>query len=173
MTENTQKPLILLDVDGPLNPYDANPNRRPLGYTTIRVRPSMWSGHQPLRVWLNPGHGALLIELAQEFDAELVWATTWEHDANEFIGPVIGLPELPVIEFGFKGTNWKFDAVLEFAGERALVWLDDDFAHYRSEGDRFIRARGDAPTRLHTVDPRIGLTALDLSQVRRWLRATT
>jgi hypothetical protein len=38
----------------------------------------------------------------------LVRYTTWEHESNEFIGPRIGLPELPVIEFGLDGTRWKF-----------------------------------------------------------------
>ncbi|MEU6365910.1 hypothetical protein ABZ876_09170 [Streptomyces sp. NPDC046931] len=31
------RPLLFLDVDGPLNPWAAQPERRPAGYTTIRV----------------------------------------------------------------------------------------------------------------------------------------
>ncbi|MGW2283385.1 hypothetical protein [Streptomyces phaeochromogenes] len=31
------RPLLFLDVDGPLNPYAAQPERRPDGYTTLRV----------------------------------------------------------------------------------------------------------------------------------------
>jgi hypothetical protein len=54
------RPLLFLDVDGPLNPYAAQPERRPEGYTTIRatVRPG-----RPLRVWLNPSHGPALLSL--------------------------------------------------------------------------------------------------------------
>ncbi|WP_285749371.1 hypothetical protein [Lentzea sp. NBRC 105346] len=33
-------PAILLDVDGPLNPYMAKPERRPAGYTTHRLWPA-------------------------------------------------------------------------------------------------------------------------------------
>jgi hypothetical protein len=33
----SRRPLLFLDVDGPLNPYAAQPERRPEGYTTIRV----------------------------------------------------------------------------------------------------------------------------------------
>lgn len=31
------RPLLFLDVDGPLNPYAAKPTKRPDGYTTLRV----------------------------------------------------------------------------------------------------------------------------------------
>jgi hypothetical protein len=31
------RPLLFLDVDGPLNPYAAQPERRPDGYVTLRV----------------------------------------------------------------------------------------------------------------------------------------
>ena len=59
-------PLLLLDVDGLLNPYAAKPHRRPQGYGTHRIRPDSWVARQPqraaeyvrpLRVWLNPEHG--------------------------------------------------------------------------------------------------------------------
>ncbi len=56
------RPLLFLDVDGPLNPYAAKPERRPDGYTTLRVPRSdaheddrgLSSRRRPLRVWLNP-----------------------------------------------------------------------------------------------------------------------
>jgi hypothetical protein len=51
---------------------------------------------KPLRVWLNPEHGRALLGLGYE----LCWATTWMSDANTWIGPVLGLPELPFVEFG-------------------------------------------------------------------------
>ncbi len=31
------RPLLLIDVDGPLNPYAAPPHRRPDGYQTHRM----------------------------------------------------------------------------------------------------------------------------------------
>ncbi|KAB2593650.1 hypothetical protein [Streptomyces arboris] len=61
-------PLLFLDVDGPLNPYAAQPERRPAGYTTIRVPRNNGSPDEslgltgrrhPLRVWLHPGPGLL------------------------------------------------------------------------------------------------------------------
>jgi hypothetical protein len=166
--------LLLLDVDGMLHPCDAKPHRRPAGYTTHRLRPRGWEhARKPLRVWLNPNHGALLTRFAADHGFELAWATTWQHDANTMISPRVGLPELPVIEFdGHPGTagGWKFPAVLDYAAGRPLAWLDDDFrlAVHRRGREEFEAARAGVPTLLHHVDPRVGLTLLDLAAVARW-----
>lgn len=81
------RPVLLVDVDGPLNPYAAKPHRRPEGYETHRLLTPRWETAErrrltewglpnkpvkPLRVWLNPNHGPALDALP--FD--LVWATT-------------------------------------------------------------------------------------------------
>jgi hypothetical protein len=168
--------LLLLDVDGPLNPDGVKKNQRPHGYETHRLRPAGWEHEKhPLRVWLCPEHGPMLRRFAEQQDLEMVWATTWEHDANRMISPRIGLPELPVIEFGHAPQNlpgWKYTAVLEYAQERPLAWLDDAFRvkwHLRAQQE-FLAARRvlNAPTLLHHVDPRIGLNQLDLNAVLRW-----
>src|SRR5665213_3690063 len=86
------KPVILLDVDGPLNPFDAKPTKRPEGYLTHRYEWKAPKSGKPLRVWLNPLHGPLLDALG----AEIVWATAWEHEANTWIAPKIGLGEKDV-----------------------------------------------------------------------------
>lgn len=157
-----------------MNPYGAKPTRRPVGYETHRISPTNWIERKPLRVWLNPDHGAELLALAERLDADLVWATTWEHDANKFIAPEIGLPELPVIEFGFKAERWKFTGVLEYTAGRPFVWLDDDFRHFPHELLWFEAERAKDPEsyRLHFVDPRIGITDLDLTKIERWYRST-
>jgi HAD domain in Swiss Army Knife RNA repair proteins len=179
--------LLLLDVDGPLNPYAAKPHARPPGYETFRLTPSgEWhTGREArrrggVRVWLNPGHGALLRGLAAECGLELAWATTWLHEANTRIGPAIGLPELPVIEFpdadlddqhGWRGDGaWKWPAVARFAAGRPLAWLDDEHGteRFRRARSAFDRARAGAPTLLCHVDPRQGLRPEHLAAVRTW-----
>ncbi|HEX6357473.1 HAD domain-containing protein [Actinophytocola sp.] len=170
--------LLLLDVDGPLNPYAANRYRRPPGYLTYRRTATGWhSGrdarrYKGLRVWLNPSHGAQLLALAAMTSLELVWATTWQHEANERIAPAVGLPALPVIEFpGYTLTTgwddaWKWPAVAAYAKDRPLAWLDDE--HERSGAAEFARQRAGTPTLLCHVDPRQGLGSAHLAQVRRW-----
>ena len=168
--------LLLLDVDGPLNPYAAKPSRRPDGYTTHRLRPLGWEhARKPLRVWLAPAHGPMLLDFSKTHELEMVWATTWQDDANRMIGPVIGMPELPVIRFDrHPGTlkGWKFPAVASYADGRPLAWLDDDFRHpsYIHAITEFQTGRGSTPTLLHHVDPAIGLTDADLDVVGSWFR---
>jgi hypothetical protein len=173
-----RRPLLLLDVDGPLNPYAEKGHKRdhlPLPYKTLRLRPSGWErAEQPLRVWVSERHGPMLCRFAVEHDVRLVWATTWMHDANTMIGPQIGLPTLPVIDFGkHPGTveGWKYPAVLDFADGRPLAWFDDDFraTAYQQAKEAFLRRRGEAPTLLHYVDPRKGIVAEDLEAVGAWL----
>lgn len=168
------RPLLLLDVDGPLNPHEATPAERPAAYQRHALVPDGWTAERPLWVWLNPEHGPLLLRFAAEHDVELVWATTWEHDANTMIAPLIGLPQLPVIEWPYEADDrWKFGPVLAYAGTRALAWLDDDFRRFPAEQEWFQqeRAARGALTLLHHVDPATGLVAADLDAVAAWLRA--
>ncbi|MET7457610.1 hypothetical protein ABZT03_38325 [Streptomyces sp. NPDC005574] len=154
------RPLLFLDVDGPLNPYAAQRERRPEGYTTIRaaVRPG-----KPLRVWLNPAHGAALLAL----DYDLCWATTWMDAANRWIAPVVGLPQLPYVDFGEAlfavrpdGVHWKTEALVTYAAGRPFAWVDDE----QTPADQvFVADRHPASALLHHVDPRIGLREQDFT----------
>ncbi|WP_370944550.1 HAD domain-containing protein [Amycolatopsis sp. cg5] len=165
------RPLLLLDIDGPLNPFAAKPDARPPGFTEHRFRLSGWSRRKPLRMWLNPGHGPALLALAERTGLELAWATTWEHRANTMIGPAIGLPSLPVITFAGASSSWKYPAVARFAYERPLAWLDDDFDLYPGPRDAFLAKRAQLPTELIRVNPREGLSAGHLAAVESWVRA--
>ncbi|MFJ8105154.1 hypothetical protein [Streptomyces sp. NPDC096132] len=162
------RPLLYLDVDGPLNPYAAKPERRPAGYTTIRasVRPG-----RPLRVWLNPGHGAALLRLPYD----LCWATTWMAEANRWIAPMVGLPELPYVDFGAAlfaergdGVHWKTETLLSHAAGRPFAWVDDE----QSPADSaYVAARHPAPALLHLVSPRLGLRDDDFATLSAFAAA--
>ncbi|MFI1095331.1 hypothetical protein [Streptomyces sp. NPDC020917] len=154
------RPLLFLDVDGPLNPYAAQPERRPEGYVTIRVP---WEGDglrspaRLLRVWLNPAHGPALMDL----DYDLCWATTWMERANQWIGPVLGLPELPFVDFGDRlfalrpdGVHWKAESLVAYAAGRPFAWVDDELT---DPDHAFVSAAHPAPFLLHFVNPRLGL----------------
>ncbi len=114
------RPLLLVDIDGVLNPHVSPSVAMPSHYAAHQV------GGQ--RVWLAAMHGEWLHWLSGHFD--LAWATTWEADANELIGPIIGAPPaLPTIHFDQldeHGWTWKLPAVQAFVGDRALAWLDDE-----------------------------------------------
>ncbi|WND33985.1 hypothetical protein RI578_06610 [Streptomyces sp. BB1-1-1] len=175
----SRRPLLLLDVDGPLNPFAAPPHRRPAGYGTHRLKPDTWIAQhdrlpehrvKPLRVWLNPAHGPAL----QALPFDLVWATTWEHDANEWIGWRIGLPrteDLPVIEFGDQfvsrpdGTYVKTWRVVEYSAGRPFAWVDDQIT---AVDQAYVDRHHDGPALLHWVDPAKGLTDDDFAALTAW-----
>lgn len=154
------RPLLFLDVDGPLNPYAARPERRPEGYTTIRVA---LPPERTLRVWLHPDHGRRLLRLGYD----LCWATTWMDAANRWIAPVIGLPELPYVDFGSglfaerpDGVHWKTEAIVAYARGRTFAWVDDE----QSPADTaYVEAHHPGAALLHHVDPRIGLREPDFT----------
>ncbi|WP_372463414.1 hypothetical protein [Actinospica acidithermotolerans] len=176
------RPALLVDVDGPLNPYAAKPHQRPAGYTTHRLLTPRWEAAErrrlaewglpnkrvkPLRVWLNPDHGPALAALA--FD--LVWATTWEHEANDFVAPVLGLPVLPFIVWPDPrpdpegGVFWKTPQIVAWARGRAFAWVDDEI----TDADRaWVGEHHAAPALLHRIDPQVGLSAADFALLARW-----
>jgi hypothetical protein len=161
----TERPLLLLDVDGPLAPHRAP------GLLTGYQRHHITEGDRAWDVQLNREHGVLLQGMTDVFD--LVWATGWEHGANRLLAPRIGLPELPTItwpwaeiELGRGPLCWKTPYVADWVGARSFAWIDDEL----SERDREYFAAVDriGPHLLHTVDPAIGLTAADCDTVRAW-----
>ncbi|WP_031078507.1 hypothetical protein [Streptomyces sp. NRRL WC-3742] len=170
------QPLLLIDVDGPLNPYAAPKQRRPEGYETHRLLPEGWVTRnaptprnrvKPLRVWLNPAHGPELLALPYE----LAWATTWMEDANEHIAPRIGLPELPYITFTNlfgddpDGLHWKTRELVAWADGRRFVWLDDELGPPDIE---WIEANHPGPALALWIDPRTGLRDLHFEALREW-----
>jgi hypothetical protein len=178
------RPLLYLDVDGPLNPYAAKPERRPDGYATHRMKPEGWLARhgdtpahrvRPLRVWLNAGHGDRLRALGELYD--LVWATTWGAEANTFIAPVLGLPELAVVEWptesptthdtGPDGTFWKTRHLVAHAEGRPFAWVDDELD---AADHAFVTARHNGPALLHRVDARLGLREADFDALDAFAR---
>ncbi|WP_330339889.1 HAD domain-containing protein [Streptomyces sp. NBC_00557] len=158
MAGTAERPLLFLDVDGPLIPFGAS----------YGSSASVDQGN-PLLDRLDPGIGPRLLALG----CHLVWATTWMEDANEAVAPRVGLPMLPVVEWpatgthdGPRGLHWKTRPLVEWADGRPFIWVDDEI----SAMDRlWVDAQHPGPSLLHRVDPVRGLGDADFSALGDWL----
>ncbi|MEH0939060.1 HAD domain-containing protein [Micromonospora psammae] len=167
---DTVKPWLLLDIDGVLNPTDDHADR---GFAEHHLH-----GY---RVQLSREHGRMLNDLVREDLVDLRWATTWNHAANAYVAPVVGLADpLPVLVIDRAlagpvpyGVNWKAASVLAEADGMPFAWLDD----FLTDADRrWAEARvldTGIPTLLVPIDPAVGLLPEHLDQVRSWARSTS
>ncbi|WP_328952058.1 HAD domain-containing protein (plasmid) [Streptomyces sp. NBC_00184] len=163
-------PLLFLDVDGPLIPFGPRAGGHPV-FPGAPGPPE--AGANPLLDRIDPALGPRLAALR----CELVWATTWEDEANTVVAPRLGLPELRVVSWPAPsdeaergtpaGLHWKTRTLVRWAAGRAFVWVDDEI----TERDRrWVAAHHGGPALLHRVDPGLGLTAADLRLLGVWLR---
>lgn len=162
----TDRPFLLLDVDGVLNPWLMH--RLPAGYRHHQIG--------IFDVILAEWHGPAILELCRTAGLDLVWATTWEDHANDEIAPRVGLPsDLPWIRFsdedaGALVETWKLPAVQRAVGDRPCVWIDDDLW---SDAWTWAEQRSEAgtPTLLVQPHPEQGLVAAHLDEVAIWAAA--
>ncbi|WP_373431296.1 hypothetical protein [Streptomyces turgidiscabies] len=96
------------------------------------------------------------------------------HEANEMIGPVIGLPTaLPVIEFTNlfaedpDGLYWKTRRVVEWAAGRPFVWVDDLITDLDV---RHVAEHHAGRALLLRIDARRGLGEREFAELERWAR---
>ncbi|GAA1548958.1 HAD domain-containing protein [Actinomadura kijaniata] len=164
MTGHMQRPLLFLDVDGPLLPFGEDPRRGP--------RATAVGSHLARLV---PEVGRRLAALP----CELVWATTWEDAANDELAALIGLPWLPVVswpepsdehehEDRWFGLHWKTRTLVSWAAGRPFAWVDDEI----TDADRdWVSAHHRGRALLHRVEASRGLSDEDFAALDRWFRA--
>ena len=169
MISHAERPIVFLDVDGPLIPFRARPAWRRDPVSDLAAPLHHASGN-PLVDRLDPADGRRLVGLG----CQLIWATTWRAEANEIVAPRLGLPELLVVEFPdtddepVHGLHWKTPALVAWAAGRPFVWIDDEATDIDR---RWVANQHPGRALVHRVDPFIGLTDADFSSIRRWLTA--
>ncbi|MEU7766697.1 HAD domain-containing protein [Nocardia sp. NPDC049190] len=165
MTDHMGRPLVFLDVDGPLLPFGADTRPEP------RTSAPDWHLAR-----LSPKVGLRLAALP----CQLVWATAWEHEANTEMAPRIGLPRLPVVawpdssdehqrEDQWLGLHWKTRTLVDWAAGRPFAWVDDEI----TDSDRdWVASRQQGRALLHRIEASRGLGDEDFAVVEDWLRTT-
>jgi hypothetical protein len=109
---------------------------------------------------------------------ELVWATTWEDDANIELAPRLALPPLRVVhwpepssqdehEDQWFNLHWKNRTLLAWANGRPFAWVDDEITDADID---WVAARHHGRALLHPVDASRGITHHDLEALDAWFR---
>src|SRR5205085_2344289 len=103
----TEKPLLLVDIDGVVSLFGFEPNMRPDG---------TWCQVDGIAHLLSSRAAEHLLELADAF--EPAWCSGWEEKANEHLPHQLGLPTLPHLTFEGKEpgvkplfSHWKLAAI--------------------------------------------------------------
>jgi hypothetical protein len=150
------KPVLLLDLDGVLNPFAAT--SCPDGYLEHEFYP----GEGPGRYCLE--HADWIRELAEVADVR--WATAWGDEANTIYAPKLGLDPLPFVTFPPLPflPEQKVPAIAAAVGDRPVAWIDDN---HTDAGRRWAADR-DAPTLLVPIEPSTGWTRSDVDAVLKW-----
>ncbi|MEV3937701.1 HAD domain-containing protein [Glycomyces sp. NPDC049804] len=163
MTGIAEKPLLFLDVDGTVVPFSRQGGDR-----------SAAGASDPYLAAMRSDLGDRLAALP----CELVWATTWEDEANTVLAPLLGLARLRVVHWPEPSTekeledrwfslHWKTRPLAAWASGRPFAWVDDEITDADID---WVAARHDDRALLHPVDPSRGITHRDLEALADWLR---
>jgi len=172
----TALPYLFLDVDGVLNAYDCDEDLVSFDdFVVHEVSNDDGSGFSlTFDLWLSKTMGEKLSGLP----VEIVWLTTWGHNANKKISPLVGLSEnletLPPPSAGITSHGvWKLDNLVRHVKNdpRPFIWIDDELGWIQRKAPD-----GEASSRrLHErhlfiqPDPRTGISIADFDRITEFL----
>ena len=156
----SEKPLLLVDVDGVISLFGFDARQPPQG---------QFQFVDGIAHFLSAVAGDHLRALSEAY--ELAWCTGWEEKANEYLPFALGLPgPLPLVTFDAcdrpAGAHWKLAGIgaYDLDPTRPLAWVDD--AH-----DEHCTAWASArhgPTLLVTTKPAVGITDEHVTVLQDW-----
>lgn len=152
------RPILAVDVDGVISlfGFEEPPDK---GVARFELIDGMVH-------CISLAAGKRLLTLAEHY--ELIWATGWEDKANDYLPNILGLPELPVLNFDgaarFGSAHWKLGPLDEYGKGRPLAWIDDSFddSCYEWAQER------DTPTLLMPTESHRGLEEVQVEALTAW-----
>lgn len=200
MSETTERPVLLLDIDGVLNlfPRALSIHERIKGSAESTGIAPMRE-HTAHRVFLSdeqmhpyvvrvPADAPMLVEqLAEHFD--LRWYTMWNASAASVFAPLAGLPAFPHLQcshtagrealYAVDTPEWmdkhlwaaKTPLIPGYLGSRAFCWIDDDSSAVDTMWLELQPNIG--PFQLITVNSATGLTQAVVDEAIEWARSLT
>jgi len=172
----SEHPLLFLDVDGVLNAFDFDSSLA--SFDDFEEHEVMLDEGNGFRMNLDLCLSQSMGERIGALSAEIVWATTWEHNADSIVAPLCGLPRsLRVLTRPRSTTRmdgaWKFDEVRRVVTDemRPFVWIDDDIDAFRLGPESARRWAAALPVQnlLLAPDPRTGMTHGHLEAIEDFL----
>ena len=180
----TEKPYLLVDVDGVLNPLSF------WAKNSVVTRFVEWVGHdiyvpsqgRSYLVHLNETlHKPMFERLAEHYT--MMWATTWDVEAQTLIAPKLGLPKWDVVPMcnsrsaeykEYYGGNYawsplysKTKPIAKWAEENNIsrfAWVDDQAF---VDDQAYFDGRG-LKGKVFTIDSAEGLTLEDEKNLIDW-----
>jgi hypothetical protein len=168
-------PRLYLDVDGVLNAFGFELDLA--SFDDFELHEVVVDTNDGFNLSLRLHLSRTMGEQIGSLGAEIVWATTWEHNADTMIVPLCGLPRgLAVLERppdAAPGGGWKFDVVRQAVADdgRPFVWIDDDLDTFGDDRLTPRRWAADLPVQclLIAPNPRAGLTHGQLEAVGEFI----
>lgn len=114
-----KKQYVFVDIDGVLN--------------TFKLRQDGFESSGlgfPLK--LSKTQADWLIKLTEDTNSELMWCSSWQHEANEHVGIKIGLPKMPhliltQVKVSESLGSIKARAIKNYVKEDKFVVFDDEY----------------------------------------------
>jgi hypothetical protein len=157
------KPVLAVDVDGVISlfGFDEPPDRTIARFELI----------DGMVHCISLASGERLLRLAEHY--ELIWATGWEERANDTLPAILGIPELPALNFDgaarFGSAHWKLGPLNEYCKGRPMAWIDDSFDESCYDWARMRQAAGE-PTLLVPTESDRGIEEVQVEALAGWAR---